>query len=111
MPLKLVPVLGSVGVGAIDVAEEHFEIDPTYKHVTRGALFAVGLGLSLATKEDTILNDLGEGLVLSEIPLLEHTIYDLTMGGEAGGKMSPTKEQIELRLKGRRGFTGRVRYV
>lgn len=110
MTLKLVPIAGSVAVGAIDVAEEHFEIDPLYKHATRGVLFAAGLGLSLVTKEDTLLNDLGEGLMLSEIPLLCHTAYDLMMGGEAGGKRF-TKEDIELRLKGRRGLARRVRYV
>lgn len=110
MALKLVPIVGSAGVGVIDVAEEHFEIDPIYKHVTRGALFALGLGLSLVAEEGTLLNDLGEGLVLSEIPLLCHTGYDLAMGGEAGGKRF-TKGDIELRLKGRRGLTGRVRYV
>lgn len=108
MTLKLVPVVGSVVVGAIDVAEEHYEVDPLYKHLTRVGGLGIGVILSLVTEEKTLLNDLGEGLVYSEIPLLCHSAYDVARGAMAGGKRF-TKEEIELRLR-RRG-AGRVRYV
>lgn len=115
MPLKLVPILEGFGLGGADVLFEYLDEEVvkteeplTIKNVARPILWGLGLAGSVLCKEDTLLSDVSETLMIAEEPLLVRTIYNVIKGATQG----QTKRDLELKLKhkGSRGG-GRTIYV
>lgn len=114
MPLKLVPILEGFGLGGADVLFEYLDEEVvkteepyTIKNVARPVLWGLGLVGSVLCKEDTLLSDVSETLMIAQEPLLVRTIYNVVKGATQG----QTKRDLELKLKRHGRGSNRTIYV